>query len=425
MSIHNNIIDSGFGRDMVFGNAAVIAMPVVNSLSGQADAGTDKDLSALLKDLTRHTDEQYDIQHKVSESPWHHNTYIDRGKANTKMNLTAGNDTIYSPSDKAVVFGDSASVFGSVLIESIDSYAPAKTLTFKVSNLELNRQLKHSYQQYDTKLSTIDNDSIVVGGAAMVYGQWGSDNLTATSAGAVVFGGSGKDVIDTIPGSTSSGAGSNAPSKKHASAIGDQLFTSTDPFRKFLIDLSESQPQDRSELVFEPSLGMRLDLDSLALASEGDIAGEAISLAAIEKKTDAYQQLVEADDMADYVELFATINTDKPLRGFRANGYIIFDYISETNFKYAGINDSRNRIEIGHRTEKGWVIDAKKAMRIKTGTDYTISLGLNGSAASLVVNNDKAASYTYASSVNTGAMGLGTYSAAATFDQVRMLGLTR
>ena len=48
----------------------------------------------------------------------------------------------------------------------------------------------------------------------------------------------------------------------------------------------------------------------------------------------------------------------KPTGGWKANAYVIFDYFSPTDFKFAGIDVSTNKIVIGHRTAAGWVIDA-------------------------------------------------------------------
>jgi len=51
-----------------------------------------------------------------------------------------------------------------------------------------------------------------------------------------------------------------------------------------------------------------------------------------------------------YFEMSATIRAVKPTAGFNANSYLIFDYQSPTDFKFAGINVSTNKLEMGHRT---------------------------------------------------------------------------
>jgi hypothetical protein len=57
--------------------------------------------------------------------------------------------------------------------------------------------------------------------------------------------------------------------------------------------------------------------------------------------------------------VLATLNPVKPTGGFKANAYLLFDYQSDTDFKFAGINVSTNKLEIGHKTESGWMVDTQ------------------------------------------------------------------
>jgi hypothetical protein len=43
----------------------------------------------------------------------------------------------------------------------------------------------------------------------------------------------------------------------------------------------------------------------------------------------------------------------KPTGGYKANGYIVFDYQDADNFKFAGLNQSTNKVEIGQKTANG------------------------------------------------------------------------
>ncbi|HZL93368.1 MAG TPA: hypothetical protein VFB99_06975, partial [Vicinamibacterales bacterium] len=52
--------------------------------------------------------------------------------------------------------------------------------------------------------------------------------------------------------------------------------------------------------------------------------------------------------LPQYFELTATISGIKPVAGYKANAYILFDYQSDTDFKYAGVDISLNKIVIGH-----------------------------------------------------------------------------
>ena len=62
-----------------------------------------------------------------------------------------------------------------------------------------------------------------------------------------------------------------------------------------------------------------------------------------------------------YFEIQATINAGKPLAGAKSNAYLVFDYQSETDFKFAGVNISTNKgvlddLRLGNQTPTGFVI---------------------------------------------------------------------
>ena len=42
-----------------------------------------------------------------------------------------------------------------------------------------------------------------------------------------------------------------------------------------------------------------------------------------------------------YFEMAAKVRIEKPLAGYKANAYLIFDYQSEIDFKFAGIDSSQ------------------------------------------------------------------------------------
>ena len=61
-----------------------------------------------------------------------------------------------------------------------------------------------------------------------------------------------------------------------------------------------------------------------------------------------------------YYELLAQVLVQKPTAGWNANAYVIFDYFSPTDFKFAGIDVALNKAVLGHRTAQGWVVDADR-----------------------------------------------------------------
>ncbi|HET9823430.1 MAG TPA: LEPR-XLL domain-containing protein [Burkholderiaceae bacterium] len=128
-----------------------------------------------------------------------------------------------------------------------------------------------------------------------------------------------------------------------------------------------------------------------------------------------------------YFEITATINALKPVAGFKANAYIVFDYYGPTDFKFAGINISTNKIEIGQRTASGFQVQASKNVLLKAGSDYNVLVAINGTAVTLVVNNSNSVSFSFTPRVdgdgftygiNAGMYGLGADNAKARIDNV-------
>ncbi len=132
------------------------------------------------------------------------------------------------------------------------------------------------------------------------------------------------------------------------------------------------------------------------------------------------------DALPVYFEITATINANKPTGGSKANAYIIFDYQSPTDFKFAGLNSSTNKIEMGRRTAAGWIVDVQTPLLVKHGTDYNLLLAVNGTTATLIVNNQTVFSHVFAARVvdgmsfglNQGLIGLGAENSSGTIDNL-------
>ncbi len=131
----------------------------------------------------------------------------------------------------------------------------------------------------------------------------------------------------------------------------------------------------------------------------------------------------------NYFEMLATINAVKPTSGYNANAYLIFDYQTDTDFKFAGINVSTNKLEIGYRDESGWHVSVQKpyTTQLKSDTDYNVFLAINGTNVILKVNNQVTLTYTFAPRVDTdglthglkeGMVGLGANNSKAKIDNV-------
>jgi len=130
-----------------------------------------------------------------------------------------------------------------------------------------------------------------------------------------------------------------------------------------------------------------------------------------------------------YYETAATINAVKPTAGLNANSYLIFDYQSPTDFKFAGVNVATNKMEMGHRTAAGWIVDKQSPVpgQVKSDTDYTILLSVNGLSATVVLNGTTSLTNTYTPRVdadgvkhflNEGLIGIGANNGKAQIDNV-------
>ncbi|RWE08447.1 MAG: hypothetical protein EOS61_18265, partial [Mesorhizobium sp.] len=105
-----------------------------------------------------------------------------------------------------------------------------------------------------------------------------------------------------------------------------------------------------------------------------------------------------------YFEVTAKITAEKPLAGWKANTYIIFDYQSPTDFKYAGINVSTNQIEMGYRDASGWhqLVKSNKPVQLKAGTAYDVLVAVNGTNVTVSVAGVNQFSYTFAPRIENG-----------------------
>jgi Ca2+-binding RTX toxin-like protein/uncharacterized protein involved in high-affinity Fe2+ transport len=128
-----------------------------------------------------------------------------------------------------------------------------------------------------------------------------------------------------------------------------------------------------------------------------------------------------------YFEMQATINAGKPTGGYKSNAFMIFDYQSPTDFKFAGVNISNDKMEMGYRDANGWHVIAQDNAKLKPDRDYSVLLALNGTTATLVVDNKDVFSYAFAPRVdpdgfsyglNAGMVGIGAYNSKARIDNV-------
>jgi hypothetical protein len=151
-----------------------------------------------------------------------------------------------------------------------------------------------------------------------------------------------------------------------------------------------------------------------------------LTVASTSEDNDAAAVFHLEDALPGYYEIRATINASKPLAGSKSNTFLIFDYQGAEDFKFAGVNVSTDKIQIGHRDASGWVVDAQSNAQLKPNQDYQVLLAINGVSATLVVDGATVFSHSFAPRVvdgmsfglNTGMVGLGADNATANLDNV-------
>ncbi|MCB9929003.1 MAG: hypothetical protein H6844_06280 [Alphaproteobacteria bacterium] len=154
---------------------------------------------------------------------------------------------------------------------------------------------------------------------------------------------------------------------------------------------------------------------SVAAASPGDVATAVFML---------------DDYLPQYYEVEATISTDKPTGGWKANGYVIFDYYDDQDFKFAGINISTNKIEMGYVDATGWhyVQQSNKPVQIKPNQNYHVTVAVNGTNVTLQIEGVNWFTYDYTPRyeggepvpLNRGMVGVGMDGSRGKFDNFRV-----
>jgi len=155
------------------------------------------------------------------------------------------------------------------------------------------------------------------------------------------------------------------------------------------------------------------------------VASGKLSVAAASLGQDAAAVLYADGYLPVYYEVTADISTQKPTGGWKANAYVVFDYFTPTDFKFAGIDVSTNKLVVGHRTPQAWQLDTWGAVpgSVRADTTYQLSLVVNGSTVTVKLNN-KTLTHTFAPRIidgvsyglNKGLVGAGSDNARGTWD---------
>jgi Ca2+-binding RTX toxin-like protein len=138
-------------------------------------------------------------------------------------------------------------------------------------------------------------------------------------------------------------------------------------------------------------------------------------------QSDAVSLMLLDDFLPYYFEIEAILNANNAKTGMKSNAYLVFDYQSATDFKYAGLDVDTGRLVIGQRTSAGWTELADASTHLDAFTDYAVKVVINGAKVSIALHGNNSVDYTFDDLLNSGMLGLGTHGAASRFDDVRVL----
>jgi hypothetical protein len=167
---------------------------------------------------------------------------------------------------------------------------------------------------------------------------------------------------------------------------------------------------------FAPDSGAWLVQNGVLQVSAANANGDAVSVFNVDQV------------LPNYYEVQASINAGKAIGGWKADAFLIFDYQSQFDFKFAGINVSLNKLQMGHRTSAGWIVDVQSNIQAKSDTYYNMLLAVNGTVATLVVNGGTSLNYSFSPrtvdgklvGLNWGMVGVGSTQARGLFDNIQV-----
>ena len=156
------------------------------------------------------------------------------------------------------------------------------------------------------------------------------------------------------------------------------------------------------------------------------VSGGALKVAAASLGQDAAAVFTLDEYLPSYYEFLATVTVEKATAGWKANSFLIFDYFDKTDFKFAGINVSTNKLVIGYHDASGWHVVKEVPSLLKAGIAYNMGVYVNGTNVTLMVNNSAIMNYTFGQrmidgigyNLNLGLLGLGSDNSRGSFDNL-------
>ena len=141
----------------------------------------------------------------------------------------------------------------------------------------------------------------------------------------------------------------------------------------------------------------------------------------------AITTLALEDGLPENLEIEATVNADEGrlelfgivLSDHLTNGFVVFDYHSPDDFKFAGPDMKNDQWVIGNHDSNGWHTDAFAVESLDAATDYEIQVRIeNNTDITLLADGIEKVVYQSPTSVTDGELGLGMRDSTTHFDDV-------
>ncbi len=142
----------------------------------------------------------------------------------------------------------------------------------------------------------------------------------------------------------------------------------------------------------------------------------------VKQGTQVFGTLGDADDEWGTVEFSTKVEVEKFGKKDQANAYALFDMTDGSNFKYAGLNVSGDKIVIGVVIKGKWTVLASVNFDLKNGVDYKLTVRLDGNSVAVLLNDVQRLSHTFADSVVDGGYGVAATGVQATFKDTVITG---
>ena len=164
-------------------------------------------------------------------------------------------------------------------------------------------------------------------------------------------------------------------------------------------DFSDNLAQD---FLFDNSQWQVSSERFTAIAREGNFAGVLIG-----------------ETLPTNVEFNATMNIES-VGGFNRNGYLVFDYVDESNYKYIGANENSRSWDVAEVSGGATLIRDTLRDTIGTGQDYQLQLLIEGSTVTLNVDGTEKLNHQFDENLNTGGLALYSNKSRTHFDNVEV-----